>query len=71
MKSFALATFAVAVSAASIDSFNPEDKGKRAQRFLEFVTKHGLNFKDSDAFEEHLENFQRNDAYMRIFNATE
>ena len=61
MKAFALASLAAAAYAASDAEL----------RFINYVAKFAKDIRDSDDFAERLEKFQRNDAFIRIFNATE
>ena len=61
MKAFALASLASAAYAAS----------EAELRFINYVARFAKNIRDSDDFADRLEKFQRNDAYIRLFNATE
>ena len=60
-RAFAISLFAAAAYAASDAEL----------RFINYVARFAKNIRDSDEFQERFENFQRNDAFIRIFNATE
>ena len=61
MKAFALATLAACTYAAS----------EAELRFINYIARFSKHIPDATEFVERMENFMRNDAYIRIFNATE